>query len=99
MYAIVWRYRVRPDRAAEFERHYRRDGTWAAFFREAEGYERTELLRDQVDPLGYMTVDYWQSKADHERYLHDQRDRYRALDREFEELTEHEEYLGSFEVV
>jgi heme-degrading monooxygenase HmoA len=99
MYAIVWRYRIRPKRAAEFERHYRADGTWAAFFREAEGYQRTELMRDPIDPSLYLTVDYWRSKDDHERFLDAQRGPYRALDRQLEELTEREEYLGGFEVV
>lgn len=93
MYVIAWRFAVRPDAVADFERHYSPAGTWASFFRRTDGFIRTELLKSMNVPDEYMTIDYWESK---DAYL-DFRQRFGAeyalLDASFEGLTETEELM------
>ena len=92
MYVIVWRF-VAKD-SAEFERHYGPEGTWAAFFRHAPAFLRTELLRGEGGE--YLTLDHWVSEeaflAFHTANLAD----YEAIDRRFEALTAREERIGGY---
>jgi len=95
-YVIVWDFRVAPGKEAEFVEKYGPDGTWARFFRDGEGYIRTELVRDLADPRRFLTLDYWQSQSEFKRFREQNRAEYERLDKEFETLTETETRLGSF---
>ncbi len=92
MYVIVWRFKARD--AAEFERHYGPDGTWAAFFHRDPAFVRTELLRGEGTE--YVTLDYWQSKEAFLAFCAANLAKYEAIDRKFEALTESEEHIGDF---
>ena len=96
-YVIVWEFRIRPEEESEFLRHYGPDGSWARFFRNGEGYIRTELVRDVADQERFLTLDYWgsedQFKAFRERHLAE----YERLDKELEGLAERETRLGAFQ--
>jgi heme-degrading monooxygenase HmoA len=96
MIRIVWEYRVAPGREREFQRHYAADGTWAAFFRGARAYRRTELMRDIEDPQRFLTVDYWDDLKSYQDFRNAFRHEYEALDRQMEDLTLAEEKLGIF---
>lgn len=91
MHIIVWRYRVAADRAAEFERIYGRDGAWAALFRRAPGYVRTELFRGGD---GHLTLDYWADEASFARFQAEHGHAYEELDRQCDALTLAEERIG-----
>jgi heme-degrading monooxygenase HmoA len=95
-YVIVWEFRARPDKEAEFVRHYGPDGSWAQFFRGSNGYIRTELVRDVADRLRFVTLDYWQSQSEFKKFREQNLAEYERLDKEFEGLTEKETRLGSF---
>lgn len=92
MYVIVWRFKAKD--AAEFERHYGRDGTWAAFFRRDPAFVRTELLRGEGNE--YLTLDYWRSKEAFLAFRAANLAEYEAIDRRFEALTESEERIGDY---
>jgi len=43
MIAILWKYRVKPEHAEEFERVYGADGDWARLFARQEGWPTGHL--------------------------------------------------------
>lgn len=88
MYVIVWRFLVKEDRRAEFERHYGPEGTWAAFFRRDPAFVRTELLRGEGNE--YETRDYWTSEEAFLAFRARNLAEYEEIDRGFEALTESE---------
>ena len=95
-YVIVWEFRIRQDREAEFVQKYGPEGAWARFFRGSTGYIRTELVRDVADHLRYLTLDYWQAEEEFVRFRQQHLVEYERLDKEFERLTEQETRLGAF---
>jgi heme-degrading monooxygenase HmoA len=95
-YATLWEFSVVPARQAEFESHYGPEGRWAALFRQAPGYLGTELLRDRMDPLRYVTIDRWSSADAWRDFRRRFAAEYERLDREFEGLTTREAPLGEY---
>jgi heme-degrading monooxygenase HmoA len=95
-YVIVWEFRVRPDREAEFVEKYGPEGAWARFFRGSAGYIRTELVKDVAADLRFLTLDYWQTEEEFNRYRQLNLAEYERLDKEFAGLTETETRLGAF---
>ena len=95
-YVIVWEFRVRQVREAEFIQKYGPEGAWARFFRSSAGYIRTELVRDVAVDFRYLTLDYWQSEEEFKRFREQNLAEYERLDKEFEGLTEQETRLGAF---
>jgi heme-degrading monooxygenase HmoA len=95
-YVIVWEFRVRRDRQAEFQEKYGPEGAWARFFRGSTGYIKTELVEDVVDHFRFLTLDYWQTEEEFKRFREQNLAEYERLDKEFEGLTESETRLGAF---
>ncbi|MGC2695132.1 MAG: antibiotic biosynthesis monooxygenase [Candidatus Angelobacter sp.] len=95
-YVIVWKFRARQDREAEFVQKYGPEGAWARFFRGSAGYIKTELVRDVADHFRYLTLDYWQTEEEFNRFRQQNVAEYERLDKEFEGLTETETRLGAF---
>ncbi|MDA4844218.1 antibiotic biosynthesis monooxygenase family protein [Hoeflea poritis] len=85
--AFFWEYKVEPHNAAAFEAFYGAQGKWAELFQRAQGYVRTELLRDPDDPTRYRTGDYWQSREDFLNFLRDFSEQYDALGTECTDLA------------
>lgn len=99
MYVLIWEYRVRAERTADFEQIYHPDGRWANLFKLADGFLGTELLHDPEDPQRYITIDRWVSPEDHELFLSQWKNEYEALDSLCESLTEMETLLGKWKAV
>jgi len=96
---ILWEYRVRPDRRADFELHYRPGGTWGEFFRPGRGYRGTILLRDRDEAGRYMTLDLWDDLESHRAFSSAHADEYKRIDRICGALTFEERCLGYFETI
>ena len=95
-YVIVWEFRVRRAREAEFVQKYGPEGAWARFFRSSAGYIRTELVRDVAVEGRLLTLDYWKSEEEFNGFREQNLAEYERLDKEFEGLTESETRLGAF---
>jgi len=95
-YVIVWEFRVRKDREAEFVAKYGPEGAWARFFRGSAGYIRTELVRDVASDFRFLTLDYWKTEEEFNRFKQQHLAEYERLDQELEGLTETEARLGAF---
>ena len=97
MYVIIWKYRVRAECTAEFEKIYGENGSWVELFQKASGYLGTELLQDSGELYHYMTIDRWSSATDYASFLISYRIEYERLDAQCEDLTEQEALLGKWE--
>lgn len=95
-HAYLWEFEVEPESVAAFLRYYGPDGEWARLFRQAQGYLETLLLRDEANPVRYLTIDRWRSRADLEAFMADHRAEYEAMDLACESFTRREASLGSF---
>ena len=95
-YSYVWEFHVSVDSAAEFEKHYGPNGTWAALFRRAPGYVDTLLLADRSLPGRYITIDRWASEEAYLAFRDAFAADYAALDLECEKLTTGETCLGVY---
>jgi hypothetical protein len=98
-FAYVWEYLVRSDKIDEFESMYGPTGDWALLFSRAAGYFRTDLLRDVSNPLRFVTIDFWTSKAERDRFRKEVASAFELLDRKGEALTEAERFVGDFDLV
>lgn len=93
----IWKFRPPEGRENEFAEAYSRDGRWANLFGRASGYRGTELLPPSEPGGWWLTLDRWRGKGDFERFGHDCRDEYRALDAELEGVAGEEKFVGAFE--
>ena len=97
MVHIVWEFRVKPDRVAEFEQHYSSHGTWAALFRKSPKYYGTVLTQDLADPTRYLLTDLWESAEALDEFKRVNLTDYDALDKKCEALTMSEVKVGAFQ--
>jgi quinol monooxygenase YgiN len=95
MISAIWEFRVHPGHVIEYENHYGPDGTWARLFRRSASYLGTQLLRDQDDPLRYVTIDAWLDLGAYKVMKCDPE--YARLDKVCEKLTTEERLIGIFE--
>lgn len=94
MFTTIWRFRVRPDAIAEFERHYGHDGSWVQLFRSAPGYIGTALYRDVAQEGEYVTIDRWEDEQSFRAFRESRHADYERLDRELASLTTQELHVG-----
>ena len=97
MFEIVWEYEVRPEKVEAFEALYGPEGDWVYLFSRADGYVETRLLRDTAQPMLYLTIDRWISRAAYEAFVRAGEPAYAALDRRGDALTVRERRLGAFD--
>ncbi len=72
-------------------------GPWVALFRQSAGYIGTQLLRDQANPLRFITIDRWRSSDDYQAFRAEFERTYRELDERCQGLTTFEKALGSYD--
>jgi heme-degrading monooxygenase HmoA len=95
MHVVLWRFRARPGREAEFEAAYGEDGAWVRFFRSGGGFLGSELMRGTDGT--YLTIDRWDSK-DACRAFHDAHAApYAEMDARCQALTVEETLIGAVE--
>lgn len=98
MIHILWEYRIRPNRRAEFESHYASDGVWAELFRRSSAYQETILIQDVEDSDHYLTIDSWQDLVTYRRFREAVEAEFRALDALCKQFTLEERFIGVFHV-
>jgi heme-degrading monooxygenase HmoA len=96
MFVIIWEFEPRAGSEREFVAAYGPEGVWAQFFKDAEGYLGTELLRATGNKQRYLTIDRWISEAAREALLRERQAEYEKIDRDCAELTENERPLDNF---
>ena len=93
-FAIVFEYRVPPDRCAAFEREYGSDGDWARFFRRDEAYRGTELWAFEAEAGRYLVIDRWACAADYHAFRERHREEYGRRGTETRVLYASERVIG-----
>lgn len=98
-FVVVWEFRVRPERVADFVTLYNADGAWARLFERADGFLGTHLMRDESAPTRFVTIDRWRDATCYEAFQWRHQKDYDALDRQGAPLVEHEARMGTFDTV
>ena len=96
MVHIIWIFRARPERRADFLAHYNAEGAWAQLFARARGYIRTTLQQDAADADRFLCIDAWNDLDAFMQFKREHADAYAALDRQCEQLTLEEKHIGVF---
>ena len=96
VYTILWEFAVDESSVEAFIAAYGASGDWARLFGQARGYRGTTLLRDEADPLRFVTIDRWESSEDFLRFQEEFGNAYAELDVRFERLTQSEKLIGRF---
>ena len=96
VFVRIFEFRARPGREKEFENIYGPEGDWAQLFRHSQAFIRTELHCDMETKGRYVTLDYFTSLAEFEKFLTKHRTEYDALDRRCEAVRASENSIGSF---
>ncbi|MCB8819506.1 antibiotic biosynthesis monooxygenase family protein [Microvirga rosea] len=99
MHVIIWEFVVSNSHRATFEKAYGPDGDWALLFREAAGYVGTELVRDELIPDRYLTIDRWTTRDAFIKFKQSAATVYDDLDRQCEGMTVREAKVGTFDLV
>lgn len=98
MFCYVWEYRVAPARRDDFIAAYGPDGDWVKLFARDPAWLGTELGADLDDPLRFVTLDRWASRAACLAFRERYRAEFDAIDRACEAFTVDERHLGDFEL-
>ncbi len=96
-FAYIWEYKVKEEHLDIFEHIYGPDGDWVKLFKESNGYTATELHKDISEPLHFVTIDYWESKAARDKFKIQYKSEFEKLDRHCAGFTESEKFIGDFE--
>ncbi len=95
MHVILWRFRARPGREADFERAYGDHGDWARLFHRSEAYLGTELMRGTDGT--YLTIDRWTTEEAYRTFKDAEATCYAELDADCEAFTAEETMLSEIE--
>jgi heme-degrading monooxygenase HmoA len=98
-YVYLWEFIVSADHTNAFERTYGPSGEWVQLFSRAEGYLRSELLRDRSQPRRFITIDYWESREAWDAFRTRFAKEFEALDAKCAAWTTMETEIGHFEPV
>ena len=96
MLHIIWRFRAKPERVAEFRQVYGNQGSWAKLFQSSPEYRGTKLLEDVYDPLEFIVIDEWANVDSLCRFKDEHGRAYELLDQQCLELTDNETLIGNF---
>jgi heme-degrading monooxygenase HmoA len=96
MHVLLWSFRCRAGREADFDSAYGPAGDWASLFATDTAFLGTELMRGSDGT--YLTVDRWTSADAFASFLSRNRDAYEALDARCESLTESETPLAALDL-
>jgi heme-degrading monooxygenase HmoA len=89
---------VKEEAKGRFELAFGPGGMWSKLFARSLGFRGTTLLRDMKNQRRYLTIDLWDSEAQHEQALNENKSEYDELETAFEEWVELKTELGTFRV-
>ncbi|MFC2108768.1 antibiotic biosynthesis monooxygenase family protein [Candidatus Bipolaricaulota bacterium] len=99
MVEIVWTFVVKEEARGQFELAYGPGGAWSKLFARCPGFRGTTVLRDTKNPRLYLTIDVWETKAQWEQALAENKAEYSDLEAAFGEWIESKTEVGIFSVL
>lgn len=97
MFVVLWEFDVKSEYVDRFTLAYAANGEWGRLFAKDSKFRETRLLQNISEPLRFVTMDIWESRADYEHFLNEQADAYRDLDAKCAVWTTAERHLSSFD--
>ena len=89
---------VETRTSRDFESSYGANGEWVNLFNRHPAFIRTELLKDQKDPMRFLTIDTWKSREQYMSFRKEFQKEYDAIDNKCEAFTLNEQSLGEFDL-
>ena len=96
VFAYIWEYIVEKEHLEEFKRIYGPAGDWAQLFRKSDGYISTDLHQDISNTKRFISVDFWNSKNDRDKFRDQFSKEFKILDEYCERITNREKLIGDF---
>ena len=97
MFVVLWEFDVKSECVDRFTLAYAANGEWARVFARDGKFRETRLLQNISEPLRFVTMDIWESRADYEHFLNEQPGAYYDLDAKCAAWTTAERHLNSFD--
>jgi hypothetical protein len=97
MFVVLWEFDVKSQCEDMFTSAYAADGEWARLFARDAKFRETKLLRNISQPLRFVTMDVWESRADYEHFMNESGQAYKELDAKCADWTTAERHLSSFD--
>jgi heme-degrading monooxygenase HmoA len=97
MFVVLWEFDVKSEYLDRFTLAYAVNGEWAQLFAKDSKFRETRLLQNISEPLRFVTMDIWESRADYEHFLNEQAEAYGDLDAKCAAWTTAERHLNSFD--
>ena len=99
MIEIVHAYVVKTDGRGRFELSYGPGGAWSKLFASCQGFLGITVLRDNVDPQRYLTIEVWNSEAQRKQALAERQTAYAELKSTLGEWIESMQEIGVYSVL
>jgi heme-degrading monooxygenase HmoA len=99
MVEIVWAFVVKEEARGQFELAYGPGGAWSKLFARCPGFRGATVLRDTKNPSRYLTVELWETEAQREQALVENKAEYSDLEAALGEWTESKTEVGIFSVL
>lgn len=99
MYAIVWKYSIRPAQREQFEHEYGPNGTWPAFFRKSNNYKGSFLYKSEEAKDMFLLIDTWADKVSYEDFREANAEAYEQLSAIYASLYVVEEKIGTYTLI
>jgi heme-degrading monooxygenase HmoA len=98
MIEIIYEYRIKEGAGGHFELAYGPGGAWSKLFAPCPGFRGITLLRDTEDLRRYLAIELWDTAAEREEALAEQKDEYARLDAALDGWTTSRTEVGTFGV-
>jgi quinol monooxygenase YgiN len=94
--AVAWQFDVKPEQQEAFEHFFGADGEWTTLSRRSRAFLGSSFLRDIVQPLRYVLVEYWSEALVYERHMANSRAEVKRLESRRERFLTAAQPLGIF---
>ena len=99
MIEVIREFDIKEESRSRFELAFGPGGAWSSLFARCPGFRGTTVLRDTQNPGRYLTIELWETEAQREQVLTENRTGYSELEAAFDEWTESRTKLGVFSVL
>ena len=99
MIEIVWEFVVHKEHRAQFELTYGPGGAWSGLFAGSGGFRGITVLRDARDPRRYLTIEVWDTEAQRQQALAQQKTAHAQLEVDLGAWVDSRSELGVYNML
>jgi hypothetical protein len=97
-FVYIWEYKVHESQIQAFEVAYGRDGEWMRLFMRDPSHIQTELLADSSNPVRFLTIDHWSTRAAFAEFRERFSSEFDAIDNSYAQYTIEERHVADFDL-